>query len=196
MKQVVIFGAGGHAQVVADIVRACGDAVVAFLDDNPNISDRSGAISDYTQYKNCEFVIGIGNAQVRKKLSHIPVHWYSAIHPSAIISRSVSIKEGTVVMPNAVINAGAKIGRHCIINTSAVIEHENVVEDFAHISVGAKLGGNVHIGKATWVGIGATVSNNVTICDDCTIGAGAVVVENLTSSGIYVGVPARKRQQL
>lgn len=191
MRQVVILGASGHAHVVADIIRANNDKVVAFLDDNPNAPDCCGAISDYTRYESCEFVIGIGNAQVREKLSHLPVRWHTAIHPSAIISRSVSIKNGTVVMPNVVINANAQIGHHCIINTSAVIEHENIIEDFAHISVGAKLGGKVYIGKAAWVGIGATVSNNVAICDGCMIGAGAVVVDDLTESGIYYGVPAR-----
>ena len=191
MREVVILGASGHAHVIADIIGACGDKVVAFLDDNPDAADRSGAIDDYIKYANCEFVVGIGNAGVRSRLSQLPLQWYTAIHPSAIISGSASIKEGTVVMPNTVINAGAKIGRHCIINTSAVIEHENIIEDFAHISVGAKLAGNVHIGKYTWVGIGVTVNNNVKICDGCMIGAGAVVVDDLTVSGTYYGVPAR-----
>lgn len=191
MKRVVILGASGHAHVIADIVRACNDEVIAFLDDDVNAQDRCGSISDYEKYKDCEFVIGIGNANTRKRLSELPVRWYIAIHPSAIISESASIREGTVVMPNVVINAGAQIGRHCILNTCAVIEHENIIEDFAHISVGAKLGGNVHIGKSTWLGIGATVSNNIEICNDCMIGAGAVVVKDLTESGTYYGVPAR-----
>ena len=191
MKQVVILGASGHAHVIADIVRANGDQVVAFLDDDFNATDRSGKISDYIRYENCEFVIGIGNTKVREHFSHLPLHWYTAIHPSAIISQSVSIKEGTVIMPNAVINAGAKVGSHCIINTAAVIEHDDIIEDFAHISVGANLGGNVCIGKATWIGIGATVSNNINICGETIIGAGAVVINNIKISGVYAGVPAK-----
>ena len=45
-----------------------------------------------------------------------------------------------------------------------------MIEDFAHISVGAKLGGNVHIGKRTWIGIGG------------------VVVKDIEESDIYAGV--------
>ena len=83
----------------------------------------------------------------------------------------------SVVLSNASINHSARIGTHCTINTSAVIEHDNVMEAFAHNSVGAKLGGTVHVGKSIWIGIGATVINNVGICSECTIGAGAVVIK-------------------
>ena len=192
MKKVVILGASSHAHVIADTIVACGDTVEAFLDDNTSIPGVSGSISDYYKYSTCEFVIGIGSAEVREKLSNLPVKWYTAIHPSAVVSPKATIGEGTVVMPNAVINFGAVIGKHTIINSSAVVEHDNLIGDYVHISVGAKLGGAVHVGKATWVGIGATVSNNTIICAQCLVGAGAVVVKNIEDSGVYVGVPAKR----
>lgn len=192
MSKVVILGAGGHARVIADIIEACGDEVTAFLDDDPKAQLRSGKIGDYVRYEKSEFIIGIGDAAVREKLSELPVKWYTAVHPSAIISKSAKICEGTAVMPCAVINSGAYVGKHCIINTSAVVEHDDTVEDYAHISVGVKLGGTVHIGKSTWVGIGATVRNNIDICGGCMIGAGAVVTDNIREKGQYVGLPAGK----
>lgn len=72
------------------------------------------------------------------------------------------------------------------------MEHDNHIGSFAHISVGAKLGGTVSVGSHTWVGIGATISNNISICDHCTIGAGAVVIRDIKERGTYVGIPARK----
>ena len=192
MKNVVVLGASGHAHVIADIIEASGDKVVAFLDDNTSIPGVTGSIFDYSKYDGCSFVIGIGNATVRKKLSNLPLTWYTAIHPSAIVSPSATIGSGSVVMPNAVINAGAKIGRHCIVNTSSVVEHDCALEDFVHVSVGTKLGGTVHVGQATWIGIGATVNNNTNICSECMVGAGTVVIDDLVEPGTYVGVPARK----
>lgn len=192
-KKVVILGAGGHAHVIADAVASAGDVVIAFLDDDINAADRAGCIRDYVNYKDAEFVIGIGNAEVREKLaSELKVKWYTAVHKSAVISKSAQIGEGTVIMPNAVVNARATVGNHCIINTGAVVEHDDIVMEFAHISVGAKLGGNVNIGKSTWVGIGATVINNVSVCGGCIIGAGATVVKNIYESGKYTGLPAKK----
>lgn len=191
MKDVVILGASGHAHVIADIVKAEGNRVVAFLDDDLSQSDCSGPISDYSKYQNCEFVIGIGNADIREKLSQLNLKWHTAIHPSAIISDSASIYEGTVVMPNAVINVRSVVGKHCIINTGAIVEHDNNIGDYSHISVGAKSGGAVSIGKKCWIGIGSTVKNNVSICDSILVGAGAVVINDITQKGTYIGVPAR-----
>lgn len=190
-----------HGKIVTDIVQLAGDQVVGFLDDNPNFPNSFvglsvlGSIDKFENYKSCQFIIAIGNAAIRKRISEKMknVQWYTAIHPSAIVSDvEVSIGEGTVVMANAVINAGTTIGKHCIVNSSAVVEYDNQIGDFVHVSVGAKLAGNVHVGNSTWIGIGASVSNNLCICENCMIGAGAVVVRSIDEQGIYVGVPSRK----
>lgn len=203
MKKVIIIGASGHGKVVADIVQKCGDKIIGFLDDNTNIGDTFigypilGDVDCFRKYMHdSEFVIAIGDAFVREEIS-LKMRYtkmYTAIHPEAVISGiEVSIGPGTVVMANAVINSGSRIGKQCIINTGAIIEHDNIVEDFAHISVGAKLAGTVYIGKYTWIGIGAVVSNNISICEKCVVRAGAVVIGNIETSGNYQGLPARKK---
>ena len=197
-KNVVIIGAGGHAKVVADIVLKNGDRIVGFLDGgHPKGAFVGypilGSDSDYKKFEDCYFIIAIGNAKVRERiaLSMGDVKWYTAIHPSAIISKiDTTIGEGTVVMANTTINSGAHIGNHCIINSNSTVEHDNIIDDYVHISVGAKVAGTVCIGKRTWVGIGATISNNLTVCHDCMIGAGAVVVKDIAKEGTYIGVPA------
>ena len=191
MRDVVILGASGHAHVIADIIKAEGNRVVAFLDDDLNQSDCAGPISDYSKYQNCEFVIGIGDADIREKFSRLNLKWHTAIHPSAIISDSASIGEGTVVMPNVVINARSVVGKHCIINTGAIVEHDNNIGDYSHISVGAILGGTVAISNKVWVGIGAVIKNNITVCDSAYIGASSNVVKNIEKSGVYYGNPAQ-----
>ena len=199
-RQVVILGVGGHAKVVADIVLSSGDEIIGFLDDREDIREFLGfpvlgTCERYVHYPDAEFVIAIGNAQVREMLAErmAEVKWYTAIHPTAYVSPlDVAIGSGSVVMPHATINPGAKIGQHCIVNTGAIVEHDNVLEDYVHVSVGAKLCGTVRVGKKTWVGAGAVVRNNVSICGDCMIGAGTVVVKNIVKPGTYVGVPARE----
>lgn len=201
-KTVVIIGASGHGKVIADIILKSGDSIKGFLDDSKETTGTVagfpvlGKVSEYEKYLECQFVIAIGNAAVREKISlqlEDKVQWYTAIHPTAVISSlDVEIGVGTVVMATAVINSSAKIGRHCIINTGAIVEHDNVLEDYVHISPNATLAGTVSVGKRTHIGAGATVKNNIAICEDCTIGAGAVIVKDINNSGIYVGVPAER----
>ena len=200
-ERVIVIGASGHGKVAADIVRSSGDTLLGFLDDNallpPEIAGIPvlGKVADYANYPDASFVIGIGSSAVREKIARQldGVRWYTAIHPSAIISAlDTEIGAGSVVMANAVVNPSAHVGAHCIINTAAVVEHDDRIGDFSHISVGARLGGAVSIGAHTWIGIGAAVGNNVSICDHCIIGAGATVIHDIKESGTYVGVPARK----
>lgn len=199
-KNIIIIGASGHGKVIADIVIKSGDKVVGFLDDGVKKEslvagiEVLGKIEDYKIFENCEFVIAIGNPDIRKRIADdLPVKWYTAIHPSAVISSlDVKIGEGTVVMANAVINSSAKIGKHCIINTGAIVEHDNKLEDYVHLSPNATLAGCVTVGKMTHIGVGACVKNNINIAPNCTIGAGAAVVKHISESGTYIGVPARK----
>ena len=205
MQNVIIIGAGGHAKVIADIIQKCGDSVYGFLDDNIEIGTCIigyykviGKISDCNKFKNevdnLKFIIGIGNNNIRKQIAEkYDLDYYTAIHPTACIGMEVSICKGTVIMPHACINASAKIGKHCIINTNALTEHDNKISDYVHISPNAALAGAVSIGEGTQIGINATVKNNINIAENCIIGAGAVVVKDIKESGIYIGVPAKKR---
>lgn len=199
-KSVVILGAGGHGRVIADIILSAGDQVYGFLDDSDKL-DRTiggfpilGNLEDVSKYREAHtFVIGIGANKIRKQLSELlDIDWYTAIHPSAVIARDVTVGAGSVVMAGAIISTGTRIGNHCIINTGAVIDHDNLLADFVHISPGATLCGTVHIGERTHVGAGAVLKNNITITYDCIIGAGALVVKDIKEPGIYVGVPIKK----
>lgn len=202
-KNVVIVGCGGQAKVIADIVLQSGDSIKGFLASEKSCSffmgmPILGTDEDYDKFLDCYFVIGIGDSNVRIRLAEFmtDAKWYTAIHPSAVVSNfDTYVGLGTVVMANAVINPGTRVGNHCIINTTAVVEHDCVIDDFSHISVGAKLAGGVHVGRQVHVGIGASVREQITICDKCTVGAGAVVVNDLKLSDKYIGVPAKRLEK-
>lgn len=201
-KKLIIVGAGGHGKVILDVAMRNGYVIMGFLDDNPDLKELGGhpvigRCADAVKYApEAEFVIGIGSNVIREHLVEMldgKVTWATLVHPTAYIGLSVEIGEGTLVMPQASVNAFAKVGRHCIINTSSVVEHDNVIDDFAHVSSGAALAGTVHVGRRTLIGVGSSVKNNISICEHVTVGAGAAVVKDITEPGVYVGVPARKR---
>lgn len=198
-KKVVIIGAGGHGRVVADIAEACGDIVIGFLDDSNTTNNKVNIIGKSAEAeKFCdgetELFVAIGNCKVREKImKSLPnAKWYTAIHPSAVISPSAVIGEGTCIMPNAVVNNSAVVGKGVIVNTCASVDHDDVIGDFVHIACGVHIAGTVTVGNGTWIGIGSTISNNVSVGSNLMIGAGTVVVKDITEEGTYVGVPARK----
>lgn len=196
---LAIIGASGHGKVVYDIAKSihCYDRIV-FLDDNPTkkINNWLGTCDLAERLVNdFDFIIAIGNYNIRReiteKLEEMGAFIATLVHNDAVIGSDVVIENGTVVMAGAVINSSSKIGKSCIINTASSVDHDCKLGDYVHVAVGAHLCGTVAVGDNTWVGAGATVINNIEICEDCFLGAGAVVVKNITTSGKYIGVPAR-----
>ena len=201
-KNIIIIGAGGHAKVIADIITKSDDNLIGFLDDNLDIQNKTiyldkkviGTIKDIDKYKECYFIIGIGNNNIRENIANTyNLKWHTVIHPSAIIANEVSIGEGSVVMAGVIVNPGTKIGKHCIINTKSSLDHDSIIENYVHISPGATLAGTVHIKEKTWICAGVTIINNIKVAKNNIIGAGSVVIKDIKEeNGTYVGVPARK----
>lgn len=205
MQRVVILGAGGHAQVIADILlrmREQGDAVepVGFLDDDAHRTGLSllglpifGRLRDLNQVAHDAVIIGIGDNRTRARLfeQFSDEHFASACHPSAIVAPDAVIGSGTVIAAGAIIASGTTIGRNTIINTGSTVDHHNVVADHVHIAPGVHTGGAVRIGVGAFVGIGSTIIPQRTIGAWSMIGAGALVLADVPERSLVFGSPAR-----
>lgn len=202
---IVIIGQGGHSKVIEDIIYTTNShKIVGYLDDKYdevtfNHAVYTGPISFAYHlidiFQEVQFVIGIGNNAIRKKivqkLDLAEQMFIPLIHSSAVVSPRAKIGYGTVVMANAVINADSHIGHHNIINTNAVVEHDNQVSDFVHISPNATLTGAVQIEEGVHVGAGATIIPNTKVGEWSVIGAGASVINDIPANCTAVGIPAK-----
>ena len=207
----LLWGAGGHGKVVADLVRACGHRVAGFIDsDRAKLGlqvETGGArvslsqdeflerLQDNGRYPDGIDAVAMAIGHNRKRLHGLQLlAEYSVpplVHPSAVVSPSANVARGSVVFPTAVLNADARIGEAVIINTGAIIEHDCAIGHGAHISPGAILAGRVTVGERSWIGAGATVIQGITIGADVVVGAGAVVIEDVPDGSCVVGIPAR-----
>ena len=203
MANVYLFGASGHGKVIKDILNANGVKVEAFVDDNLSVDECAGRIVLHDAKGLSPMIVSIGVNKIRRivvdrllanaKACGNDLEFATAIHPSAIISPTARIGEGTVVMAGAVINADAVIGKHCIVNTGATVDHDCVIGDYCHIAPGAHVSGGTHIGEGTWIGVGACVIQCLNIGKDCMIGAGSVVVKDIPDGVTAYGNPCRVR---
>lgn len=205
-KKVSIFGAGGHAKVVADILRLLGWEVVGFLD---AVSPRRKGEDFYgskvlggdevLQHLFASdvrsVVVGFGNNRLRVKtaerLADMGFQLLSAVHPNAVCAGDASVGGGAVIAAGAVIGPSSRIGRNVIINTQASLDHDCVVRDGAHVGPGAIVTGEVQVAECAWIGAGAVISDHRHIGADAIVGAGAVVVKDVPEAVVVVGVPAR-----
>lgn len=190
-----IYGASGHGKVILDCLKANGEQVEGFVDDNPDKKEFLGLhvvrLSELN-LNSIEMIIGIGENLKRKTIAEkLDVNYRVIIHPSSVISPNSVIGEGTVVIPLSVVNSGSRIGKHCIINTRASVDHDCKIGDYVHIAPGAIVCGSVNIGSLTWIGAGAVIRENLTIGRNVMIGAGSVIVKNVPDNALVWGVPGK-----
>ncbi|PYQ27427.1 MAG: sugar acetyltransferase [Acidobacteria bacterium] len=206
-SKLIIWGASGHARVVADIIRVAGTYEIAgFLDDqHPEHSGHQFEGATILGGREClaaqrargiaHLVVAFGHCAGRLEAARFATGagfmLATAIHPSAVIAASTRVGAGSVIAANAVVNPYATIGENAIINTSASVDHDCAIDEGVHIAPGAHLSGRVRVGAASWIGAGATIIDGCSVGSNTIIGAGAVVVDDIPSDVIAYGVPAR-----
>ena len=211
-KPVLIIGAGGHAQVIADVLLRMREAgadltPVGYLDDDPALAGQIllglpvlGAIGHLSAVPHALLVIAIGENLARQRLFEAlqgdGARFAVARHPSAVIAPDVQIGQGSVICASVVVNPGSLVGANVILNTGCTVDHHNHIGDHVHIAPGVHLGGDVTIGEGTLVGIGATVMPQRRVGHWSVVSAGSLVHTDVPDRVVAAGVPARVVRKL
>jgi acetyltransferase EpsM len=129
-SNLVIIGTGGHAKSAFSLVTENGYKVRYFFDETSQLRDLLGIpvvkhLSEILNIEECQFVIAIGDNNIRKTVraklvDHIPNESFPTIvHRSAYVGLNATIGLGTLVFPFSSIGACAKVEEFCILNTNA-----------------------------------------------------------------------------
>lgn len=207
MRDLYIIGAGGFGREVAWLVERI-NAVTptwnlkGFIDDDES---RWGSVEDeYPVLGGCEHlkelgevyaVCAVGAAKVRKriveKFAGSQVRFATLIDPSVLISKRVTIGEGTVICAGTIVTVDIQIGNHVIINLDCTIGHDDLIHDYVTIYPSVNVSGNVELGECCELGTGTQIIQGKTIGVNSIVGAGAVVVRDVPSNCTSVGSPAK-----
>ena len=147
-----LYGAGGHAKVIMDILKENSTELTGIIDDNPHIQEwMEYHVLSYDPKRMFPILISIGNNSIRKNIAE-QLYKKNAVFGTvisihAIVSPYTKIGEGSVVMQGSILQSCCQTGKHCIVNTGAAIDHECILEDYVHVSPHATLCGNVEVGE-------------------------------------------------
>ena len=203
-KNLILLGGGGHCKSVIEVAESADYNILGVLDRPEEVGKQVldykviGTDDDIPRYVDkTEFVITVGfikNPAVRIKLynkvKEAGGKLATVVASTAHVSKYATIGEGTVVMHNAFVNAGAQIGNNVILNTFSNIEHDAIVGDQCHISTGTMVNGDCKIGQNVFIGSQSVLANGIEIGDDIIVSAGSFVRKSIREKGIYSGTPA------
>ena len=192
-ERLFLVGAGGHAKVVLEALRASHPGIaVRVLDQSADRKSLLGlAVERMPAALSGAVHIAIGDNAARARVGQSVSQLFTVIHPAAMVSPTARVEDGVFAAALCVIGPEARVGRGAIVNHGAIVDHDCVVDEWSHIAPNATLGGGVSVGRSVLIGAGATVLPGVRIGDRAIVGAGAVVLADVapgvTVSGIHKG---------
>ena len=196
-NKIAIFGCGGHARSVADVILDSGDEIECFFDkmsqDEEKIFNIPCLKSDDIISSTEVWHVALGDAEQRRiaaqQLISLGKQVVSVCSERAYLGKEAFLGQGVFIAHGAHIGPLSSIGDLTIINTGAVVEHEVVIGRCCHVSINSVVAGRAKIGDNVFVGAGAVIRDGVSVCGNVTLGAGAVVAKDILEPGIYVGIP-------
>jgi UDP-perosamine 4-acetyltransferase len=185
-RAAVVFGAGGFAKSLIDLMRSEGRiAPVCAVDDDPGRSgdvlgapivggrEHLAALRAAGMGYAVNAVGAIGRIQDRiaifELLDELGFELPTVVDPAAFVAPSATLAEGAQVFAGALVCSAATVGRGTIVNSGAIVSHDCAVGAYSHLAPGAILAGEVEVGDGVLVGMGVTASVGLRI------GSGAIV---------------------
>ena len=209
MKKVAIIGAGGFAREVLDVIDACNQVEeryepLGFVIDpqyglpGTIINDKPilGGFDWLEKYAGEVYITcAVGSSHHRYQLiqraTELKCRFVNLIHPTAVLTRWVTIGEGVVITAGCILTNQIQIGNHVHINLDCTIGHDVILQDFVTLSPGVHVSGNVTLGTGCFVGTGANFIEKLNIGAWTVIGAGSVIVGEVPADTTVVGIPGK-----
>jgi len=199
---LMIFGAGGHAKAIMDMVKQLDQYIIAgILDDDKHLTGKNvlgipvlgtrnllPVLMEQGVRQAANGVGGILDINIRIKifesLEQAGFSFPPLIHPRATVEASAEIEPGVQVFANAYVGSEAHLHPRCMVNTNAVVSHDCVIGMYTHIAPGALLAGHVHVGARSLIGMGVTTAIGVRIGENVRIGNGAIILADVPDKAI------------
>lgn len=208
--RIVILGAGGDAQVLAEAVRqaaATGVALelVGFLDDGlaGTVAQGLRVFGSLDDWQKLEREVKLVPAiqKVRDmprrvaRLEGLGVpreRWATVIHPSAVVASNAEIGLGVYIAACATVQPGCRVGDFATLRAGAALGHDAEVEPHGYVGPNATLCGRTVVGTGAHLGPNGVVLDFKTMGRFSVAGVASAVTRDVPEFTVVMGNPARR----
>tara|TARA_B100001175_G_scaffold173947_1_gene147638 strand:- start:9749 stop:10405 length:657 start_codon:yes stop_codon:yes gene_type:complete len=197
MKNLIIIGASGHAAEAIDYINFININsinpkynIVGLVDNTEHYYKHYGFKYKFLGNANAHvvdnkihYVIGIGDINIRKKVIDEYIKkgakFETIIHPTALVSKTAKIGNGSLISHNVSIGPMAKIGKFCVLNSRSTIGHDSEMGDNNFISPNVVLGGFSKLGNNNMLGTNSCLTPKIIVGNNNKIVAGMTILNNV-----------------
>ena len=206
MKKLLIVGAGGFGREMyawAAQHPDCGQVwtLAGFLDDNVEALQPFGSFAPVLPAAGHQpasenvYLCGLGLPLVKEKvigpLLKARAEFITFVHPTALVGARVSLGQGVVLCPGAILSADITVGDFAMVNLNSTIGHDASLGAWTTLSAQCDITGHVKVADRVFMGSRATIIPGKTVGSRAILGAGAVVISDVPANVTVVGNPAR-----
>lgn len=200
MKKIILVGCGSHASELVDYIDYINKKsekkqfeILGLIDDISTHYHHYdykyeflGSINEHVIDPTAYYIMGIGNLLVRGKIVEDfklkGAKFTGIIHPTALISDSAEIGEGTVISHNVSVGPKARIGAFNVINSRSTIGHDTAIGNNNFLSPQVVLGGYAKVGNTNFLGTNSCVLPSIAILNNNIIMAGMTITSNVNNN--------------
>jgi len=203
MQPIIIFGNSVVAEIMYQFLKDDSRYhVVAFAADKEYIKEEklfNLNVYDINTFKNkfdieqYKVILAIGYGELNcirerifNRVKKIGFEIETYIHKDAKVYTSNKIGEGSIIMPNTIIEPFVEIGRNTVIWSNCSVAHHSKVQDNCWIATGTVLAGKVVVKNNCFIGVGVTIAYDVTIENSNVLGAGTMISKNTKQDEVYL----------
>lgn len=140
--------------------------------------------------------VSVGSGELRRKIvaylrQNRNISFPTIVSPSAEMSNSVILGEGSIIAAKSVLTVDIEIGDFFFCNLACTVGHDCRFDGYVTLNPGSNISGNVTLGECVTIGTGASIIQGLSVGKNTFIGAGATVVHDIEADCTAVGVPAK-----
>lgn len=210
MKNIAIYGFGGHGREVACMLKHINDQapkwkLVGFFDDGEAVgkSNRYGkvlggidSLNNYNEPISIHIAIADieSRVQIVNQISNVKVEYPNIVAPNVLFLDYTTVKLGigNLISFNSYLGCDVQIGNFNILNGGVVIGHDTTLGSFNNFMPGTRISGGCSIGEYNFFGLNSMTIQGIKVGDNTRISAGSLISHNTQDGHLYLGNPAKR----
>ena len=213
MKKIVLFGAGGFAKEVANMIKNINAKTPTYdflgfivenkyyksgvvINDYPVLGDEDWILEHKDVLCNCAIADVDAKKRIQECLKDKGVVFETIVDVTGYVSPHSTVGAGSVIYPYVLVSENVEIGEGVLLNSCVTVGHDVKIGSFSNVMPATGISGDCTIGEQVSIGGHAFVIPGRKIGNKAVVAAGSIVFSNVKAGTTVLGNPAKRMRAI